>query len=350
MDKIKRYIFTAFLILFIYLAFKIAQPYIVTLLTAAILAYLCYPLHLKLKKVIKKDSFSAFIVSVSIVLILILVLGLLVHGATRDTIEVFNYIKSAYNSKSPTMCANPDSWTCSSYKNIISILKDENFRDPIQKLIEKLSTYLISLGSNAIFGISNAILHLFIAVFVLYYLLVQAKEFEEYIKDIIPFKKSKYQEIKLRFKDMINGIVRGQFIISIIQGFAGWLGFFILGFSSPIFLGLLTGITSTFPIVGTPLIWAPAAIILIIKGIVIGSNIMIFKGIGLIIYGILIISSIDNILRPFVMSGKSTIHPVIIIIGILGGITLFGFFGFILGPIILSFSLLFIRIYMREFK
>jgi len=139
-------------------------------------------------------------------------------------------------------------------------------------------------------------------------------------------------------------------LIALIQGALGALGFFLFGISSPLFWGLLMGILSLLPMVGTGLIWVPAALILLLNGIFQDSYSLIFKGIGLFLYGLLIVSSLDNILRPKLISEKVKIHSAVILLGILGGVYLFGPLGVIVGPLIFSMTLVLLKAYFNSKK
>jgi predicted PurR-regulated permease PerM len=146
-----------------------------------------------------------------------------------------------------------------------------------------------------------------------------------------------------RTRDVITAVLYGQLLIAVLQGLVGGLGFLIFGIENPVFWGFTMGVLSFIPLLGPPAVWLPAAIYLIYAG-------NLVSGIGLIIYGVVIVMNIDNFLKPKLIGGKSGMHPIVVLVGILGGITLFGFAGFIIGPIILALALLIIKFYNEDLK
>ena len=130
-------------------------------------------------------------------------------------------------------------------------------------------------------------------------------------------------------------------LIAIIQGAVGALGLWLFRAPSPVILGIVMVILIILPVVGAVLIWLPIAIIKILQG-------DMFNGIGLLLFGILILSTIDNFIRPKIIGTRAKIHPVIILIGVLGGIELFGIIGMVLGPLILGILSVFLEFYIQE--
>ena len=158
------------------------------------------------------------------------------------------------------------------------------------------------------------------------------------LSQFLSMKEKKYTFVINRLKEITQGIIYGYLLIALIQGALGALGFLIFGVSSPLFWGLLMVFLSLIPSLGTGLVWLPASIILILDGVFQDSNILIIKGIGLLVYSALIVGGIDNILKPKLVSDKAKIHPAIVMVGILGGIFFFGMWGVVLGPLILSLT------------
>jgi predicted PurR-regulated permease PerM len=129
---------------------------------------------------------------------------------------------------------------------------------------------------------------------------------------------------------------------AIIQGTLGTLGLLIFGVSNWLFWGAIMIVTAFIPLLGTPVIWVPAALSLIFGG-------HTARGIGLLIYGGTLVMNIDNFLRPKLMAGRTKIHPVLILIGVLGGLRVFGFVGLLAGPLVLALLVAFIKFYEHSY-
>jgi predicted PurR-regulated permease PerM len=139
---------------------------------------------------------------------------------------------------------------------------------------------------------------------------------------------------------MIYATIYGGILIAIIQGILGGVSFWALGLPSPIFWGTAMALLSFIPIGGTALIWAPAAIFLLIGG-------ALLKGLILLGLGVFVISMVDNFLRPFFISAKTNIHPLLLFFAVLGGIQAFGLIGLVAGPLVATLFLTLIEIYVQ---
>lgn len=176
--------------------------------------------------------------------------------------------------------------------------------------------------------------------FVLFYSFKEGENIKQIIKDYLPINEKYKEGLINKFKETVNAITYGLIITSIIQGFVGAIGLTIFGVSNPILWGLVMAFLAMVPLLGTGLVWFPAAIYKIYNG-------DLFNGIGLLLFGALIVSTIDNFLRPKLISKKSNIHPVVIMLGLFGGLALFGAVGIILGPFLLAIMILFFDIYKK---
>lgn len=134
----------------------------------------------------------------------------------------------------------------------------------------------------------------------------------------------------------------GQIVVGIVQGTLAWAGFLFLGVPNPVLWGFLTALISIIPLLGAVLIWFPIDIYLFIMGYMTGEY---WRAIALLVYGIFVISTIDNILKPKIVGQRAKIHPLVILFGILGGIQLFGIPGILIGPLVLTLFDLVIEIY-----
>ena len=147
---------------------------------------------------------------------------------------------------------------------------------------------------------------------------------------------------------MAYAVIYGSIIIAIIQGTLGGIGFAIFGVPSPLLWGVVMIFASLIPYIGSSIIWFPAALMLIFNGYFNSEINPIIKGILLILYGILIVGTADNILKPKIIGDKGGLHPVLVLLGVVGGLSFLGFIGMFVGPIILAMLVVFIKIYEEE--
>jgi predicted PurR-regulated permease PerM len=128
------------------------------------------------------------------------------------------------------------------------------------------------------------------------------------------------------------------------------IGFYIFGVPLPIFFGVLTALCALIPVVGTAVIWVPASLYMVLIGYFTQNYIILSKGVWLFLYGVLVISTIDNILRIKIMQSKADVHPIITIAGVVGGVNLFGVMGLFLGPILLPLIITYFETFRERFE
>lgn len=179
-------------------------------------------------------------------------------------------------------------------------------------------------------------------LFILYFMLVGREEMEAYIYEIIPFKENDKKEVLSNVKVMVTSNAIGIPLLAIIQGFVATIGYLIFGMPNPIILGFLTCFATIIPLVGTSLVWFPSAVYLALTG-------DWFNAIGLAIYALLIISNVDNLFRFMLQKKMANIHPLITVFGVVMGLSLFGFWGVIFGPLLLSVFLLCVNIFKKNY-
>ena len=145
--------------------------------------------------------------------------------------------------------------------------------------------------------------------------------------DAIPLPPAELRAIASRFTDAIRAILKGTLVVAVVQGALGGLIFSVLGIHQPVLWGAVMAVFSLLPVLGTGLVWVPAAIYFLVTGAV-------WKGLVLFAYGVLVIGLVDNILRPILIGKDTKIPDYVVLISTLGGIVIFGVNGFVLGPII----------------
>jgi predicted PurR-regulated permease PerM len=211
------------------------------------------------------------------------------------------------------------------------------------KNINQISTFIFNQTTVLLKGLSTLIVGFFFTLLSLYYLFKDGSHLFGRLKEIIPLPSRERDLLIQRFEDMIHATIYGGILIAVIQGVLGGLSFWILGLPSPIFWGSAMALLSFIPIGGTALIWVPTAIILLIGG-------AFLKGFILLGLGVLVISMADNLLKPFFISTRTNIHPLLLFFVVLGGIQAFGLIGLVAGPLVATLFLTLIEIYIQGIK
>jgi predicted PurR-regulated permease PerM len=349
----REHIFLIFILfltfLSIYLLYQILAPFLSSIVWAILLAMVFYPLFKKLQRLLKKKTvLSALIMTMLVLIVIVLPFSLLMASLAGEVVNLYHQVEEmiktgelqAYFEKIKDVPI---------FKWILARLGqhiDLSRMDPlplILKNLNQISTFIFNQTTVLLKGFSTFIAGFFFTLLSLYYLFKDGGTLFEGLKEIAPLPSKEKDLLIQRFKDMIYATIYGGILIAIIQGILGGLSFWVLGLPSPVFWGTAMALLSFIPIGGTALIWAPAAILLLIGGAVL-------KGLLLLGLGVLVISMVDNLLKPFFISTRTNIHPLLLFFAVLGGIQAFGLIGFVAGPLIATLFLTLIEIYIQGIR
>lgn len=215
-----------------------------------------------------------------------------------------------------------------------NILSSENLLSLTSKLTGLLQIFINQMGS---FVINSIVL-----IFFLYFMLIGGKEMEKYIYELLPFSNPNKRVVLRATKRLVMSNAIGIPLLAVIQGAIATIGYFIFGTPEPILLGFLTCFATIIPLIGTAIIWLPSVIYLFLTG-------DIFNAVGLALYALIVITNIDNVIRLILQKKMANTNPIITVFGVIIGLSLFGFWGVIFGPLLLSIFMLCIHIFKRNY-
>jgi predicted PurR-regulated permease PerM len=229
------------------------------------------------------------------------------------------------------------------YKNLFFKLKHlvpvgNNVQSLIEDGLHKAGTWATELFPSIISGAFDIAFGLVLMYFLLYFMLIENEQFEQAMLKYAPLREQNALRFAEEMKNTTFANVVGQGLICVVQGSLLSLSFFVLGYSDPVFWGVITTFICFIPILGPPIIFVPAAILQIVNG----NN---FAGWAMLVFGFVVIINIDNVLRFTIAKRVGNIHPIITVIGVVIGIPLFGILGLVFGPLLLSYFILLIKIY-----
>lgn len=323
-----KYILIGLLVLLGLIIFKYTRPYMSGFLGAATLYILVNGQQKYFTQKLKfKKSFSALLIVLEVLFFILIPLT----GIALLVIDTFSGIS-----------IDPQ-----------AILQQvNNFVDTLEQKLgfniftpENLSV-LPKAGSNILQVLGNSVysfvINVVVILFVLYYMLFNNEEFETAIKEVLPFKEENKQILAEETRLIIQANAVGIPLLAIIQGLFAYLGYLFFGIDNAILYAILTAFATILPIVGTMIVWVPLGISLLVAGDYVG-------GIALLIYGMFIIGGVDNVARFLLQKKLADIHPLITVFGVLIGIPMFGFWGVIFGPLVLSLFILFFNMFRHEY-
>ena len=227
--------------------------------------------------------------------------------------------------------------------NIVSYIENrfdfKLFTPENLSFIPKLSTDLVQMVATSSYSL---IINTIVILFVLYFMLYSYEEFENTIRETLPFSRENRRIFVHETKSIIQANAVGIPLIAIIQGVFAYIGYMLFGLNNALLYAVLTACATIIPVVGTAIVWIPLALISLSQG-------NYTTGIGIILFGVIVIGGVDNIARLVLQKSLADIHPLITIFGVFVGIPLFGFWGVIFGPLLLSLFVLFFNMYRHDY-
>jgi len=218
-------------------------------------------------------------------------------------------------------------------------LKDIDMSDEaLLAILQRFTKYVPSILNS----VAEITINILVTFFVLYFMQVHGRQMEQYIVKGIPFSPKSKSEIWTEVDSMVRSNAIGIPILGLCQGIVAMLGYWIFDADNFVLMGILTGIASIVPVLGTMTIYVPLGIITLAAG-------QTGNGIGILLYGFLLVGSIDNILRFTILKTLGNVPPLITLFGVLLGLKLFGMLGLIFGPLILSSVGVLIKVYANEY-
>ncbi len=313
-----------------YLTYQIFQPFLTSIMWAVVFCVVFYPVYAFTLRRIKLQAVASLI---TLLLILIAVIG------------PFSYISYSLVSEVSDIVAKTDSEA----RTLTSLLSDERVTRIFRKIepytgLEGPSEEVIientkKVGQKVVEGLSagfgnmmNVVGNFVIMAFTIFFFLKDGPRFLQKSREYLPFSEQHRDRLTSQVKDMIVSTIYGGVIVAVVQGILGGITFALLGLRSPIFWGSAMALASFVPMLGTAVIWLPAAVILLLEG-------AYAKGVGLILIGLFVISMVDNVLRPLIIGGRTKMPTIIIFFTVLGGIKVFGLLGLVMGPLVFALFL-----------
>jgi predicted PurR-regulated permease PerM len=330
MDEIyfKKIASSIILITLIVLSFLLIKPILLAILLGAIFAFILAPVNKWLKKYIKSENMRAILISVLLTLLIILPIVFLAPVIINQVLKIYLASEQVdfvaiFSKLFPILGSSQ-----------IPIILQSIFDSSISSMLNSIAEFL------SLDNIMNYFLKSLVVLFTFYFVLRDKEKIKDYIKSLLPFSKEVEKKLFERSSQVTSSVLYGQVVVGIFQGIVTGIGFFLFMVPNALFFTLLASLAGILPVIGTTLVWLPMAIYLLASGNTISA-------IGVTAFG-LISSSIDNFLRPVIVSRKTKMHPAIVLVGMIGGLFFFGVLGFILGPLILAYLIILLEVYKNK--
>lgn len=314
----------------------VISPFLTTLLLAAILVTGTYPIYeWILKKVKGRQRLAALLMSLSIGIVFSIVFLVFFILLSQEAVSTYQGLETWL--RSGRFNLNLLIGKASKYIGIMPV----DLISSISQAAQTLSSTLVEQSTNLLKSIVWLILNFFLLVFAMYFFFKDGKFIVQKIQNIVPLPKPYGEEILQKFRQVSLAMLYGVFLTAIVQGILGGIGLAAAGIRNPIFWGTVMGFFGMLPVGGTGIIWLPASIYLLATNHYVA-------GIGLLVWGALIVAFVDNIVKPIIIARQTQIYPLATFLVVIGGLMVFGLRGAIIAPMVLAALFSLVHIYKLE--
>jgi predicted PurR-regulated permease PerM len=323
-ERITSLAFYGFVLLLGYLVFRLFQPFLAPLGWAAVLVVLFHPVHVRLEKRIGRTS-AAF-ASTAGVTFIVIVPGLLVMTAfVQEARQAINAVDAAF--EAGELQRVQAAWQYVQKQFIGN--EPSDLAAIAQDGAAQVAAFVAAQAGAILLNVAMFFFHAALMLFAAFFLFRDAGTVMGLVRRVLPFQPEQSERMIRETHELIFATITSGLIVAAIQGGLGGVTFAALGIQAPVFWGVVMAFFALLPFVGAWVVWFPAAIWLILAGDV-------GRGLILIIVGAGIVGTVDNLLRPALLSGRARLNGLVVFISLVGGLALFGPLGLVMGPIVVA--------------
>ncbi|HEY7474806.1 MAG TPA: AI-2E family transporter [Vicinamibacterales bacterium] len=333
-DRFAQILFYGLVLLTGYLAFLIIRPFLAPLAWAVVFAMMFYPVYDELA-IRFGPARGALATTLMAAVLIVAPAVMLVSVLAREVPMVIDHIQLASLSA-------PDQieriWEMLRRRSPFPLPEDPTMmlREGVQRVLTFLAPRAGAVVADALATVGS----LFVMLFAMFFLLRDGYTIGRRVRELLPLPERERERLINETRDLVVASVGVGLLVAAIQGTIGGAAYWMLGIGAPALWGVAMAICALIPLVGTALVWAPTALWLFFSG-------QVGRAVVLIVIGVLVIGLVDNIVRPLLLSGRTSASGLVIFLGLLGGVAAFGFIGLVLGPIILVTASSLVAVFTR---
>jgi predicted PurR-regulated permease PerM len=333
-DRVAQLLFYGAVILIGYLVFRIVQPFLVPLGWAGVLAVSLQPVFRRIAPRIGRARAAG--VSVAIVFVLlVLPVWLLVQSLVSEGAQAVDALQGVAKSP-PQQMVSVWHWV----QTHVPALSAERLAETIGNVSQRVGGAVASGSGRLLGGLALLIVDIALALFALYFFLRDAPAIVSVLRSFLPFREQQRAQVLRQIEDLVYASVIAGLAVAAVQGFIGGIGFWLVGVRAPVVWGTVMAFLSLVPLVGASIIWAPVAVWLLLTG-------EVTRGLVLIAIGGGLVGMADNILRPMLLTGRSSMNGLVTFVALLGGMSAFGLIGLVFGPVVVAIASALLSAYLK---
>lgn len=336
------FFFVAFCFL-LYQFFLILSGFVGPLSYAALLAFLLFPLYQRLRTALsRRDSLAAGLMTLATIVLVIAPSFYLLAVLTTQSVALYEMLRDYVTSGQLTaLMARLQESRLGVWIGSLGLQSKLDIPGLLISASQTVSGFLVAQAPAAAANALRFVLNLFVTFFALFFFFRDGARMVAFVREMIPMEPKNKDQVVARFSDTLSAVVVGSVVTAIVQGALGGVAYWALGVPFAVLLAVATAFFSLLPI-GTPLVWIGVAVYFLLSGDWVRAAIM--TG-----WGVLIVGSADNFIRPMIIGGRTEIPTVFLFFGILGGLQAYGFLGMFLGPAVIAILVAFARIYREQY-
>lgn len=317
----------------LYFSYLLFQPFLKPLLSAGVIAVVFFPIHTEIQRGLRNPSLAALASTITVVLLVILpaiAIVLAIKGEVEGLYALIDQKSTESGGLSPylsQLLEKPTQWI-GRYLD----LSQFDLRTWLLGRLRGLSSFFVAEGWMIVGGLTTFVINTAITLFTLFFLFREGRSMRRRAGAVLPLNNEQVEKLFGGIENAIIGTVYGGLVVAAVQGTLVGLALWILGIPSPVLWGVVAAFFALLPLVGTAVVWVPASIYLLATGSWV-------RAVILVAWAMLVVGSIDNVLRPYLISGRVQMHTLLIFFAVFGGVNVFGFLGLIIGPVILAVTM-----------
>ena len=341
-------LFIVFFICSLILILKLFWTYVSAIVLALLLSSVFYPLYSWVNKMLReRELLASLSMTLFILLILVIPVGWFIGTLSNEAFDFYQRSSNQVSLKQIQNIIEHDPVWAERFKKLGKMtgltITPETVEELASSIGQKVGLFLYSQLKSIASNLLSFLIHFFLMIMTIFYLFRDGSRLKEYIVQLMPVPKEQLEKVIRKFQEMGRAIIVGNGMSGIIQGIFGGVGFFFFGLGSPFLWGTVITFMAFLPIVGATAVFVPATVIVMLTG-------STGLGVGYLIYNLCYSSIVEYLIKPRLIGKGMQMNSLLVFIGILGGLKLFGILGIVYGPLIMTVFLTLAEIYRLEYK
>jgi predicted PurR-regulated permease PerM len=324
-ERVSQMFFYGSLLLIGYLAYRMLQPFLVEIGWAVVLAIVLDPIRVRLDRRLGPTR-TALVLTVLVVVLLVIPVVFVGTALVSEGGPAVAYLEGQLQNR-----GGPAGWLHETWQwlrdRLTFLPAEEDVIGRLTESVGRIAGLAAGQAGGILKGVVGFLFSLVIMLAVLFFMIRDAPAFAGAVRRVLPFGAEQNERLFELVQHLVSASVTSTLAIAALQGLIGGLTFAVLGIPGAVLWGVMMGIFALLPVVGASLVWLPAAVWLAFSG-------SLTSGIVLLLVGVLVLGNVDNVVRPWLLSGTAKMNTLVLILSLMGGVSAFGFIGIVLGPLV----------------